>query len=270
MARIRSIKPEFWTDGRIVQLPYETRLLFIGLWGFADDCGHIEDEPIRLKLQILPADDIDPADLIDQLIAVGVLERLTGCLRIKHFEKHQRVDKRAACRFDESQLLPTDPAESPRVPTDPADGMEGKGEEWKGQNQSPNGLSEKSAHSRKLSKSEEIARHWLERYKSRFATGEYSLLDYYGSALEKSWKQAVEDGADPYSTGRAVLGAFLEAALERKPNPPEWGKLGKLAKSFGIESIVGLDAALAKDLDDWYPYARATCKKRIEEQARGP
>ena len=28
MARIRTIKPEFWTDEKIVQLPFEARLLF--------------------------------------------------------------------------------------------------------------------------------------------------------------------------------------------------------------------------------------------------
>ena len=39
MARIRTIKPEFWIDDVIVELPFETRLLFIGIWNFADDAG---------------------------------------------------------------------------------------------------------------------------------------------------------------------------------------------------------------------------------------
>lgn len=30
MARIRSIKPEFWTDPEVVGMPMEARLFFIG------------------------------------------------------------------------------------------------------------------------------------------------------------------------------------------------------------------------------------------------
>lgn len=119
MARIRSLKPEFWTDEKIVHLPPFARLLFQGMWNFADDCGHIEDEPLRLKLQILPADEVEAHELIDLLIERGLIERLAGCLRIRNFHKHQRVDRRAACRFDESQLLPPDPAESPQLPPSP-------------------------------------------------------------------------------------------------------------------------------------------------------
>jgi hypothetical protein len=122
MARIRSIKPEFWTDTKIVNLPFETRLFFQGLWTFADDCGHIENEPLQLKLRILPADDVDASDLIDQLVEAGLIVRLSGCLLITGFEKHQRVDRRAGCRFDESH----------RIPPNPHDGREGKGREGKG------------------------------------------------------------------------------------------------------------------------------------------
>ena len=40
MARIRTIKPEFWTDEKVVTLPFEARLLFIGMWNFCDDEGY--------------------------------------------------------------------------------------------------------------------------------------------------------------------------------------------------------------------------------------
>ena len=32
MPRIRTIKPEFWTDEKIIELSLPARLLFIGLW----------------------------------------------------------------------------------------------------------------------------------------------------------------------------------------------------------------------------------------------
>lgn len=39
MARIRSIKPDFWTSEAIGGLPVSTRLTFIGLWCYVDDNG---------------------------------------------------------------------------------------------------------------------------------------------------------------------------------------------------------------------------------------
>ncbi len=41
MARIRTIKPEFWEDEKIGKLPIPCRL-FIGCWNFADDFGVIK------------------------------------------------------------------------------------------------------------------------------------------------------------------------------------------------------------------------------------
>ena len=39
MARIRTIKPQFWDDLKIGRLSRDARLLYIGLWNFADDLG---------------------------------------------------------------------------------------------------------------------------------------------------------------------------------------------------------------------------------------
>ena len=41
--RIRSIKPEFWTSEDVTDLTYFERLLFIGLWSYADDHGRGQD-----------------------------------------------------------------------------------------------------------------------------------------------------------------------------------------------------------------------------------
>jgi hypothetical protein len=101
MARIRTLKPEFWTDAKIVELPLEARLFFQGMWNFADDCGHIEDEPLRLKLQILPNDDFDAKKIIQDLLDAGLLTRLKGCLLIANFKRHQRIDNPSTCRFGE-------------------------------------------------------------------------------------------------------------------------------------------------------------------------
>lgn len=146
MSRIRSIKPEFWTDPTITRLPYEARLLFIGTWNHADDYGVVKDDPDELRLKILPADNIDPHALIDLLVSVRCLTRKTASdgtpvLVIRTFEANQKIDRRAAGRYgdpagfsdptttDGLTAIATDPAESPPIPTNPILGREGKGRE---------------------------------------------------------------------------------------------------------------------------------------------
>lgn len=95
MARIRTIKPEFWTDSKIVRLPFAVRLFYIGLWNFCDDSGYIEYEPIRLKMCVFPEDPIDPYLFIDLLEEAGFIEKILVedklFLKIIHFNFHQKI-----------------------------------------------------------------------------------------------------------------------------------------------------------------------------------
>ena len=54
MARIRTIKPEFWEDEKLAKLPVHARLLFIGTWNFADDNGALLANPVLMKSHIFP------------------------------------------------------------------------------------------------------------------------------------------------------------------------------------------------------------------------
>lgn len=69
MAKIRSIKVEFWTSPQIVECSPLTRLFFIGLWNFCDDGGVHPYSVKRLKMQIFPADEDIPSSYIDQMLA---------------------------------------------------------------------------------------------------------------------------------------------------------------------------------------------------------
>ncbi|WP_255631306.1 hypothetical protein [Caballeronia sp. dw_19] len=76
MARIRSIKPEFWTSAQVMDLSIPARLLFIGLWNFCDDAGIHPASEKRLKAEVFPADDVSVSDvrgLIAELERVGLL-----------------------------------------------------------------------------------------------------------------------------------------------------------------------------------------------------
>lgn len=117
MARIRSIKPEFWTDEKIVVLSPLARLFFIGLWNFVDDYGRAQFSPVRLKMQILPAENADASEILGEirranLIKVYLVEE-KEYFEVCGFTKHQKVDKRAASRIPP----PPSSAESPRIPS---------------------------------------------------------------------------------------------------------------------------------------------------------
>lgn len=117
MARIRSVKPEFWTDEKVVELSPFARLLFIGLWNFADDDGRMVHSPKRIKMQVLPADDVDCSELLGEirrasLISVYVVDGVEY-LQINGFAKHQKIDKRSASKLPP----PSNPPEFPRIPT---------------------------------------------------------------------------------------------------------------------------------------------------------
>lgn len=145
MPRIRTVKPEFWTDPVMVSLPPLVRLFYIGTWNFAMcDQGHLEDDPFRLKLQILPAENCDVEALIDALVKAGRLARLEvdgdKYLHVRKLAEHQKVDGRwtprcPVCTHQASPKLPETPAssgethrDSPKLPAV----KEGKGKEGKG------------------------------------------------------------------------------------------------------------------------------------------
>ena len=98
MARIRTIKPEFWEDEKLTKLPLHARLLFIGTWNFADDNGLLLANPVLMKSHIFPYEDIGISTIsewIDMLVENGMLIRTTyngkDCLIIRKFLIHQNL-----------------------------------------------------------------------------------------------------------------------------------------------------------------------------------
>ena len=67
MPRIRYLKPDFFKDENIKDLSFEARLFYQGLWCMADKEGRLEDRPERLKVEIMPYDNIDVEKLLSQL-----------------------------------------------------------------------------------------------------------------------------------------------------------------------------------------------------------
>lgn len=103
MARIRSIKPEFWTDEKVVELSFEARLLFIGLWNFSDEFGNCEGSLKRLKMQIFPADNLDVESCLLEIRSVGLISDYSVSgkkyIHINNFGKHQKVNQTQRRKF---------------------------------------------------------------------------------------------------------------------------------------------------------------------------
>lgn len=94
LAKIRAIRPEFFTDEDLVECSPLARLLFAGLWCHACDNGHLKDKPKQIKLRVLPADECDVDALLHELVAAGCITRADGWVIIPHLAAHQRIDKR--------------------------------------------------------------------------------------------------------------------------------------------------------------------------------
>jgi hypothetical protein len=141
MARIRTIKPEFWTDERVGECSVSARLLLIASLNFADDYGGLDRSAKQLKAQAFPYDAIDCEPLVLELVGVGLLIEYEVAnrkyLHIKGFRKHQKVEKPAKPRiplYEESLKCRVVLPDSSPTPTRlvAVSSLEGKGREGKG------------------------------------------------------------------------------------------------------------------------------------------
>lgn len=93
MARARNLKPGFFTNDRLAECSIAARLLFSGLWTIADREGRLEDRPKKIKAEVLPYDDFDCDDLLNQLAKHGFITRYShegnAYIQVLNFKKHQ-------------------------------------------------------------------------------------------------------------------------------------------------------------------------------------
>ena len=93
MARARNIKPSFFLNEDIVELPCEARLLFIGMWTLADREGRLENRPKKIKMSLFPADDINVSEQLSNISKYGFIELYNvdgiDVIQITNFVKHQ-------------------------------------------------------------------------------------------------------------------------------------------------------------------------------------
>ncbi len=95
MARIRTIKPEFFTSEDICNLSPLARLLYIALWCEADKEGRLTWKPRTFKLRYFPSDNCAIDELAGELVGSGMVVLYgDGLAYIPGFTIHQHVNPR--------------------------------------------------------------------------------------------------------------------------------------------------------------------------------
>jgi hypothetical protein len=123
MARIRSLKPDFWLDRKLARsCSRDARMLYMGLWNQADEWGRANGDEAVIKGQIFPYDeDVKIPELLAELTAIGRVQQYDfdgdPYLFLPKLANHQRLEPAKA----QSKLPePPDPALVPDPPSSQA------------------------------------------------------------------------------------------------------------------------------------------------------
>lgn len=137
MARIRTIKPEFFTSEDIVGLSPMARLLYIATWCEADKEGRLTWKPMTFKLRYFPGDSCEIQAMCKELVdAKLVVPYDDGLAYIPKFSTHQHINPRESASIlpePKTARVSTRRDASARVNSeiDAQGGREGKGKEGK-------------------------------------------------------------------------------------------------------------------------------------------
>jgi len=126
MARIRTVKPEFFTSESVLSVSPLARLFFIGLWCEADREGRLKWKPKTLKFRYLPADSVNIEKLCKELEQAEMIVTYTvdnnNYCEIPSFKSHQVINNREK----ESELPSRDSDASTTRESGRKEGKEGK------------------------------------------------------------------------------------------------------------------------------------------------
>lgn len=244
MARIRTIKPDFFRHESLFEAEKETglplRLAFAGLFCCADREGRFSWKPRTLKLDVLPYDDIDFSRVLDALVARGFVVRYSSGGDefgvIPTWSKHQVINNREAAstipqppklsksnqsHIDASTTGSARVVHAPPTPLLNSQG-EGKGREGKG-----NGISEEakaSSGGNAATGGEDRPAWWPQRDRYGRVTTEITeklIYDVGKSVLGKNAGGMITDLRKAYPGDmRAAIDFLLQA--EEKSTPKEW------------------------------------------------
>jgi len=119
VARIRTIKPEFFTSETLASVPKSARLTFIGLWTYADDNGVALDNFRLIAAALYPLEEDvigtleDVAEELRTLERIGVIQRYSALgkrlLFVTNWDEHQKISHPAKPRYHRPAPGPNNP-----------------------------------------------------------------------------------------------------------------------------------------------------------------
>lgn len=136
MARIRTIKPEFWRDENLAKVSPEACLLAIGLLNHCDDEGFFNANPKLVESDVFPLRTLSVTTTVAlrELSGIGYIKVFQGTDgktygQVVNFEKHQVINKKSPSKIKDLATLPENYG-SPTVVL--PSGKERKGKEMEG------------------------------------------------------------------------------------------------------------------------------------------
>ena len=133
MARIRTIKPEFWRDENLSNVSAEACLLAIGLLNHCDDEGYFNANPKLVESDVFPLRKLSVTTTVAlrELSSIGYIRVFDGTDgksygHIVNFLKHQVINKKTPSKIKDLEKLQEDyGSDTVGLPT----GKERKGKE---------------------------------------------------------------------------------------------------------------------------------------------
>ena len=107
MARIRTIKPEFWSDTTISKMSIFTAFFYVALWNFADDAGRGRANAKELNgIVFSKRDDVENSQVEDALIELSDAGRIIlymdgddRLFQICKWAEHQVINRPSKSKF---------------------------------------------------------------------------------------------------------------------------------------------------------------------------
>ena len=141
--RIRSIRPEFWSSEDITALPWNYRLIFIGLWSYVDDNGVGRDVEKLIAADLFPLEENAAGALkqihgaLSEFSSRGLIERYVvdgkPYVHVTTFSTNQVINRPSRGRYppptcEDAVLAPilTEPSVSPHANAPIGEGEKGR------------------------------------------------------------------------------------------------------------------------------------------------
>jgi hypothetical protein len=262
VARIRTIKPEFFTSEQIAECSTSARLLFVGLWCFCDDGGVHPRSTKRIKMEIFPGDDVSDeqvASWVEELLRVGLLKSFDA--KNERFLwvtgwRHQKID-RPTLRFPQpsEETKFDEPSPNARGSFDEPSPPEGNGRESKG---SINTSSSAVADGARPPTLDRQFASWWQLVPRK--VGKAAALKAYAKAVKKIQGRSPDDGPggdDPHAFLADRISKFADSPSGRAagsfcPHPSKWladGRYDDDPSDWGGEGGGGSRVATEADLE---------------------